>query len=217
MAYAQSMDGRIATITGDSQWISGDATLELAHRLRNEHDGILVGIGTVLADDPQLTCRIPAGRNPHRFVLDSTLRTPLGSHVAAQAHDVQTTVFCDADVHSPAVEGRRAELVRRGVSVRTAPREGAGLDLGAILEQMRAIGIDSLLVEGGAGLLTALYAARLVDRVVLVSAPVIIGTGTEAVAELGIERLADAWRGTTRSVRQAGDDIVWEIDFVHER
>ncbi len=211
------MDGRIATITGDSQWISSDATLELAHRLRAEHDGILVGIGTVLADDPQLTCRIPAGRNPHRFVLDSTLRTPLDSHVVAQATEVQTTLFGDDGADSPAVDARHAELVRMGVDVRTVPRDGNGLVLRAVFDEMVAIGIASVLVEGGAGLITALYSARLVDRLVLVSAPVVIGTGTEAVGGLGIERLADAWRGTTRSVRQAGDDIVWEIHFVHER
>ena len=101
--------------------------------------------------------------------------------------------------------------------MRTVARNRAGLDLGEVFDQMTAIGIDSLLVEGGAGLLTALYSARLVDRVLLVSAPVVIGTGTEAVGGLGIERLADAWRGATRSVRRAGDDIVWEIDFVDER
>jgi len=119
-------------------------------------------------------------------------------------------------MESPEGEARHRELVRRGVDVRAVHRDRAGLDLRAVFDEMVAIGIDSLLVEGGAGLLTALYAARLVDRVVLVSAPVVIGAGTEAVGGLGVSRLAEAWRGVTRSVTQAGDDIVWEIDFVNE-
>ncbi|MFW6291638.1 MAG: RibD family protein, partial [Spirochaetota bacterium] len=136
---------------------------------------------------------------------------------AVQAREVKTTLFCDRGDRSPGVQARHAELAHRGVDVQSVARGEAGLDLDAVLEQIRTIGVDSLLVEGGARLLTALYSARLVDRVVLVSAPVVIGAGTEAVGGLGVERLADAWRGVTRTVRQVGDDIVWEIDFVHER
>lgn len=219
LTYAQSLDGRIATATGDSRWISGEETLRLAHELRNEHDGILVGIGTVLADDPQLTCRIPGGRNPHRVVLDSELRTPLDSHAASQAHEVTTTIFCRPD--APA--DRRASLEAAGVEVVTlagGPRSeaaangnGSQLGLNEVLRDLRAAGVRRLLVEGGSGILTNLFAARLVDRLVLVCAPLVIGTGTSAVGDLQVRRLATAWRGHTVSVRQAGEDIVWEVRF----
>ena len=93
LTYAQSLDGRIATSTGQSQWISGEQTLRLAHELRRDHDAILVGAGTVVADDPRLTCRIEGGRNPHRCVLDTSLRIPLTSHVVAQTHEAPTSLF----------------------------------------------------------------------------------------------------------------------------
>jgi len=220
LTYAQSMDGRIATVTGDSQWISGPQTLRLAHELRDRHEAIMVGVGTVIADDPQLTCRIDGGRNPHRVVLDTTLRTPEGSHVAADARTVPTTVFharsAPEDDAARALSERAARLASLGVDLRPVATERGRLDLNAILAELHAMGFRSLLVEGGSRLLTSLYAARLVDRVVLVSAPVVTGAGTEAVGDLGLRRLADAWRGTTVGVSQAGDDIVWEISFEHD-
>jgi len=220
LTYAQSMDGRIATATGDSQWISGAETLRLAHELRARHDAIMVGVGTVIADDPQLTCRIDGGRNPHRVILDTTLKTPTSSHVAADARAIPTTVFHQrpnpGDPAEPDLAERAARLAALGVALRPVARARDGLDLRAVLAELRAMGFESLLVEGGSRLLTSLYAARAVDRVILVGAPVVIGAGTEAVRDLGLRRLADAWRGTTVGVRQAGDDVVWEISFEHD-
>lgn len=222
LTYAQSLDGRIATATGRSQWISGDETLHLAHELRRAHDAILVGAGTVIADDPRLTCRIEDARNPHRCVLDSSLRIPTASHVVAQADEVPTTVFYAASpasttpVADAALARRARALEQAGVTLLAVPAAAHGLDLRAVLGHLYASGIASLLVEGGSGVLTSFYRARLVDRLVLVSAPMVVGAGTEAVADLGVERLESAQRGTTRSVRQVGDDIVWEIDFVDE-
>lgn len=215
LTYAQSLDGRIATVTGDSQWISGDDTIRLAHELRDAHDAILVGIGTVLADDPRLTCRLPGGHSPHRIVLDSTLRTPLDAHVVTGAREVPTTIFCGPD--APA---RRSEHLRQaGVEVvqeilRTGPDEGGALmSWQTVLSELRRREMASLLVEGGAGVLTSLFRNRLVDRLVLVSAPVVIGSGRAAVGDLGVEQLSEAWRGRTVNVRQAGEDIVWEVEF----
>ena len=209
---AQSLDGRIATRTGKSRWISGDETLKVAHELRNEHDAILVGIGTVLADNPQLTCRLPGGRNPHRVVLDSRLRTPLDSHIVTQAGDVPTTIISNGT--SP-VE-LREPLEAAGVHVVALRDEGDGLDLTSVMSYLGGHGIATLLVEGGSRVITSCLAARIVDRMVLVSAPLVIGTGTEAVGDLGVTELSEAIRGRTRSVRIAGNDIVWEIDFGNE-
>ena len=215
LTYAQSLDGRIATVTGDSQWISGEDTIQLAHELRDSHDAILVGIGTVLTDDPRLTCRLPGGHSPHRIVLDSSLRTPLGAHVVTGAREVPTTIFCGRE----APPQRRERLQEAGVEVveadtDTSPDEGGVLvSWETILGELRRRGMDSLLVEGGAGVLTSLLLTRLVDRLVLVSAPVVIGRGRAAVGDLGVEQLAQAWRGRTVSVRQAGEDVVWEVKF----
>ncbi len=216
LTYAQSLDGRIATSTGQSQWISGEQTLRLAHELRRDHDAILVGAGTVIADDPRLTCRVEGGRDPHRCVLDSMLRIPPTAHVVAQAGGVATSVFHAESATDPACTQRAHALTVAGVELVAVPATDGGLDLRAVLEHLRALGCASLLVEGGSAVLTSFYRARLVDRLVLVCAPMVVGSGTDAVGDLGIEELSGAQRGTTRRVRQLGDDIVWEIDFAHE-
>lgn len=216
LTYAQSLDGRIATATGQSQWISGDETLRLAHELRRDHDAILVGAGTVVADDPQLTCRIEHNRNPHRCVLDSSLRVPAASRVVADAGEVPTSIFHASGSPEEASAAKAAELRKAGVTLVSVPAGAHGLDLRAVLGHLHESGFASLLVEGGAGVLTSFFRARLVDRLVLVSAPMVVGTGTEAIGDLGVEHLGAAQRGTTRSVRQLGDDIVWEIDFAAE-
>ena len=209
LSCAQSADGRIATTTGDSQWISGPETLRLAHELRNENDGILAGIGTVIADNPQLTCRIEGGSDPHRVVLDSMLRTPLDSHIATQATNVPTTAFAGPD--APEENARRLE--ESGVGVVRVSASQSGLDLHEVLAELSNLNVSTLMLEGGAGIITSFLRARLVDRVILVCAPMFIGNGTETVGDLGITSLSDAIRGTTSKVRQAGNDIVWEFDI----
>lgn len=209
LSYAQSLDGRIATRTGDSQWISGEKTLQLAHQLRNDNDAILVGVGTVLADNPRLTCRLTEGRNPHRVVLDSRLRTPMDSYIVRQATEVTTTICCTNGVPPE----RRAPFEAAGVRVAILPGNDERLELHGVLRHLAKLGITSVLVEGGAGVITSFFAAHLVDRLVLVTAPLVIGTGTEAVGDLGTERLSETMRGRTHSVYQADNDIVWEIAF----
>lgn len=209
LTFAQSLDGRIATVSGDSRWISGEETLTLAHEIRSANDAILVGIGTVLRDDPELTCRLPDCPSPLRVVLDSALRLPLTSRIVRTSRAHRTAVYT-ADAGSPAAHA----LTERGVTVRGAvTSEGGGLELQQVLEDLAADGVRSVMVEGGAAILTSFLRKRLVDRMVVVSAPVVIGTGTQAVGELGVVRLCDAWRGRTLSVRRLGEDVVWEVAF----
>ena len=207
LSYAQSVDGRIATTTGDSRWISGDDTLTLAHTLRHQNDAIMVGIGTVLRDDPELSCRLPEGRSPIRVILDSTLQTPLTSRIAQTSGVQRTIVFCAPDPDPL----RLARLRDRGIDVVSVPRGAVGLKLHAVLAELTDRAIGSLFVEGGAAVLTAFLRERLVDRLLVVIAPMIIGRGVESVGELGVQAMAEAIRFTPVSLQQLGNDLVWEL------
>jgi riboflavin-specific deaminase-like protein len=200
--YAQTLDGRIATSTGDSRWISGEEERRASHGLRAACDAVLVGVGTVLSDDPQLTVRMVPGASPIRVVLDSTLRIPDDARVLV---DDAATMIVTTDA-SP--EDRRDALQRRGVSVLVVPAGPRGVDPSAALEALRLGGIDSLLVEGGARVITSLLSRRLADRLVVGIAPRVLGSGTEAVGDLGVTELAHSLRIERRSVYVAGDDVL---------
>jgi riboflavin-specific deaminase-like protein len=209
VSYAQSLDGRIATATGDSRWISGPSTLRLAHRLRRDHEAILVGIGTVLRDDPQLTCRLPGGRSPVRVVLDSALRLPPESRLARGAGQGPVLTFT---VGAPAA--RRAALEALGVRVVESPPEEEGrIALRWALEHLAGLGYSSLLVEGGARVITSFLRQHLVHRLLVVVAPLLIGEGVQAVGDLGVRALADALRPARCRVRRFGAERVWEREF----
>jgi riboflavin-specific deaminase-like protein len=204
--FAQTLDGRIATSGGDSQWISGPSSLRLAHQLRREHGAIMVGIGTVLRDDPRLTVRLVDGRDPLRVILDSRLRLPAEARVLAKGAARQTLIITT----SAADPIRAAELERLGAEVKKiepAP-SGTGVNITKALEHLGRRGIESVLVEGGGAIVTSLLAARLVDRLVIAIAPKIIGRGTEAVGDLGIERLKDALTFSSFKSRRLGPDII---------
>ena len=209
LSFAQSLDGRIATITGDSRWISGDETLTLAHELRRDNESILVGIGTVLRDDPLLSCRLADARSPVRIILDSSLRLPLDSQIVQTARSERTLVFCTRNA-DPA---RREALERAGVEVHPGDTEAPGMDLRKMLRIVGGLGISSVFVEGGSAVITSFLAARLVDRMVVVIAPLIIGRGTDSVGELHTRAMADALRLRPISVRNLGQDLVWEMEL----
>ena len=206
--FASTLDGRIATRTGDSQWISGPASLRLAHQLRRENDGILVGIGTVLADNPRLTVRLVNGRDPLRIVIDSRLRIPVTARVL-QEGAAHHTLIATTDRADP---GRIRELEDLGAEVLMLPEEAnrAGV---SFIELFAALGrrrVASVLVEGGAGIITSLLAARLVDRMVIAIAPKIMGQGLEAIGDLGITSLANALTFSSVKTRRLGDDIIFD-------
>ncbi len=213
LKYAQTLDGRIATASGDSRWISGEAEREVAHALRAACDGVLVGVGTVLHDDPQLTVRMVPGASPTRIVVDSTLRLPPDALVL---RDDASTILLTTDQSLP---GRRAELRGHGVSVEVVPARDGRVDLAAALDRLYALGIEMLLVEGGAGVITGLLRAGLADRIIVSVAPLIIGAGTEAVADLGVDQVRHGIRLTNRTVVPVGDDVLlaWDIDRTPDR
>jgi len=206
--FAQTLDGRIATSTGDSKWISGERERTISHALRAACDALLVGVGTVLTDDPQLTVRLVPGSSPLRVVLDSRLRIPTGARVLEG--DATTVVLTT----SLAPDERRHTLLARGVAVRQVDEGPGGVDLASGLRVLRGMGIRSLLVEGGSRVITSMLGADVVDRVIVGIAPAILGSGREAVGDLGSNRVADALRVGNRSVHIAGDDLLVAGDIL---
>ena len=212
LKLATTLDGRIATASGRSQWITGEAARRAGHALRGRHDAVLVGVGTVLADNPDLTCRIDGFRpTPSlRIVADSRLRTPLLSRLIVTAAQVPTWILARPDA-DPA---RRAALTGAGVQVVTVPAmaEGIGVDPRAALEALGTRGLTSVLVEGGARLTAALLRADLVDRVAWFHAPSVVGgDGLPAAQAFGVAELADMPRFVRHDIRTIGDDVLTEL------
>jgi len=209
LKLAQSIDGRIATSTGDSRWISSEPSRAFAHRLRSRHDAVLVGIGTVLRDDPELTCRHVRGRDPLRVIVDSSLRVPLEARVLQDQGRVKTVVYA-APGHD---REKRAALARRGIEVRVAGRRGR-VDLRRALADLGKRQVSSVLVEGGAGVLTSFIRSGMADRLVAVTAPKIIGSGKESVGDLGITRVDRAVPLAVRTVLRMGGDVIVDARFL---
>jgi diaminohydroxyphosphoribosylaminopyrimidine deaminase / 5-amino-6-(5-phosphoribosylamino)uracil reductase len=208
LKLATSLDARIATRTGESRWISGPAARALSHKLRAEHDAIMVGTGTVIADDPQLTCRLPGleDRSPVRVVLDRQLRIPPGARVFAEARSTPTWVVTVRD-SDPVLRGR---VRATGASLIEAAADHKGrIDLPAALQALGACGLTRLIVEGGGRLAAALLRARLVDRLVWIHAPLLIGAdGVPALGAFGVVALDDAPRFERMASDTVGEDAV---------
>jgi len=210
LKYAQTMDGRIATASGDARWISGEEERTVSHALRAASDAVMVGVGTVLADDPQLTVRMVAGASPTRVILDTTLRVPDDARVL---DDDAPTVILTTKRSEPA---RRRALRARGVVVQTVAERDGRVDLHDALAHLRQLGVELLLVEGGAGVITSLLRTRVVDRLITSISPLVIGSGTSAVGQLDIGRIADGIRLANRTILPIGDDVLLAWDVVDQ-
>jgi GTP cyclohydrolase II len=206
LKYAQTVDGRIATRRGEAKWISSEAERRISHGLRAACDAVLVGVGTAIIDDPQLTVRMVPGPSPLRVVLDSTLRLPPTARVL---NDRAGTVVITTE---PSSEERRSALRARSVGVHVVDAGPRGVDLASALRTLRRLGVGWLLVEGGARVITSFFAEKLVDRVVVGIAPTIMGAGIEAVGDLGVARVAESIQLTNPSVHRAGGDLVVAAD-----
>lgn len=207
LKYAQTIDGRIATGTGDSKWISGESERRISHALRAACDAVLVGVGTVIQDDPQLTVRMVPGISPQRVVLDSTLRIPPTAQILEPV--APTTIVSTRRSEC----GARDALRQRDVRVHVVDPGPQGVDVPSGLRKLREEGIESLLVEGGGKVITSMLASRVVDRLVVGVAPTIIGRGTEAVGSLGVERILDGIRLANRQTHLLSDDVLlsWDV------
>lgn len=205
LKLATSLDGRIATASGESRWITGEAAREAVHRLRAEHDAVLVGVETALADDPELTVRLPgySGRQPARVVLDSRQRLSPDCRLAKTARETPTYVVATTDPE-PA-------LVAAGVRVLQVRAVGGDRpELKMVVQALEDEGLSSLLVEGGGQVAASFLRCGLVDAIEWFRAPMVIGgEGRPAVGALALAALADAPHFRRTAVLELGEDL-WE-------
>ncbi len=212
VSYAQTLDGRLATANGASQWISCPESLVFAHEMRASHDAVMIGVGTACADDPRLTVRHAPGDDPLRVVVDSSLRLPPTAAVLANKAAKGTVLA----VTERAPKARREEARALGARVLKLPEDASGrVDLGALMMVLRKGGVRSVMVEGGAALITSLFYNQLVDRLAVCVAPKILGRGMEAIGDLGICELVDSIALVDLSVTTLGVDLILDARVVY--
>jgi diaminohydroxyphosphoribosylaminopyrimidine deaminase/5-amino-6-(5-phosphoribosylamino)uracil reductase len=208
MKSAMSLDGKTATATGESQWISGEAARKRVHELRHELSGIMVGVDTIIKDDPQLTARIPNSKNPIRIVVDSQLRIPLTSIVLSQQDKAETIIATTEKGSSEKI----ATLIKMGIDVIVTSQQDNRVDLRELMAKLGAKGIDSILLEGGATLNFSALKEGIVDKVHVYLSPKIIG-GKDAktvVEGEGISSLKNAFQLKRLNPVMVGEDLLIE-------
>lgn len=208
MKYAMSADGKIATFSGKSKWITGETSRNHVHESRNLNAGIMVGIGTVIADDPELTCRIKGARNPKRIICDTNLRIPLDSKVLNTAQAQTYIATCSQDMQKIEI------LESLGCKILQIPRKGEHIDLGILMKKLAQEKIDSILLEGGATLNASALQQNIVSKVQVYMAPKILG-GTHAkspVGGQGVESPSEAFMLKNRKITVMDEDILIEYE-----
>ena len=205
LKLAASLDGKIATSTGDSRWITGEAARAYVHRLRNQVDAVVVGIGTVSADNPRLTCRVSGGRDPWRVVLDGRLRISLTANVVRQRKREKTIV-----VTGPRASVKKARGIEKtGAQLWRFPLRGGWIPFSSLLKRLGRMGFLSVMIEGGGATAARALAEGVVDKVVFFYAPKIIGgEGTRMIDGLGIKRMSRCKTIREMEVERFGQDIM---------
>jgi diaminohydroxyphosphoribosylaminopyrimidine deaminase / 5-amino-6-(5-phosphoribosylamino)uracil reductase len=202
----QSLDGRIATPTGESRWINKDCALDHVHRIRANVDAVVVGVGTVVADDPLLNVRRVPGRNPARVVIDPKGRVPVAARCLDGADGCRRVVIRAEGVVAPALP--------QGVEIVIVPSDANGrLDPRATVAALHARGLRTMLIEGGAWTVSEFINARAVDRLHVLVAPVILGLGKPGLSLVPIDRLSEALRPVTRIFPLADGDVLFDCDL----
>lgn len=210
MKYAMTMDGKIATRTGKSRWITGAAARQRVHEDRHRYSAIMVGVGTVIADDPMLTCRLENGRNPLRIICDTSLRTPLQAKVVTTSDIAPTliaTAITDTNRHQPYLEA--------GCEVMVIPQKDNHIDLNSLMKKLGEKQIDSLLLEGGGTLNWSALQSGIVNKVQAYIAPKLFGgSGKTPVEGLGIDHPEGAFLLSKPFITQVGEDILLESEVI---
>ena len=209
LKYAMTLDGKLAAYTGQSQWITGEEARRHVHTQRGRYRAIMVGVGTVLTDDPQLTCRIEGGRNPLRIVCDTHLRTPLTAQVVRTAKEVPTLIAtCESD------PDKRKPYEDRGVQVWTLPARNGRVDLTALMERLGQEEVDSVLIEGGSQLHWAALESGVVNKVQAYVAPKLLGgeTAKSPIGGQGFPHPDQAVRLKAPKLTRLGEDFLIESE-----
>ncbi|NLC70537.1 MAG: bifunctional diaminohydroxyphosphoribosylaminopyrimidine deaminase/5-amino-6-(5-phosphoribosylamino)uracil reductase RibD [Desulfuromonadaceae bacterium] len=205
---AMTLDGRIATVNGDSRWISNEKSRLWVHRLRDKVDAVMVGVGTVLRDDPQLTTRLPqGGRDAARIVIDHFLDVPDGARLL-RLESAAPTIIATSD---KAPEEKVGRLLGRGIEILRIPEKGDGIDLRELLRSLGKRNFQSILLEGGSRLNGAMWRERLIDRVMVCVAPKLVGgEGLPLFSGRGVSWMAEAVRLAEVRIDRFGDDVLIE-------
>ena len=211
MKYAQTADGKICTVSGDSKWISCEESRREGHRMRNRYMGIMAGIGTVLSDDPMLNCRIPNGRSPIRIIADNMLRLPLNSNIVKTADNIPTYAVY-AEENSACTASKAKALENSGVHTLAVPSENGMLNLKRLMELLGNMSIDSILIEGGGTLNYSALKSGIVNKIVTFTAPKIVGgaAAKTPVEGMGIENMSECFKLRLDSVKTIDSDIMAE-------
>ena len=211
LKYAMTADGKIACHTGASRWITGEVARHHVHELRNKYAAIMVGTGTVLADDPELTCRIENGNNPVRIICDTQLRTPLSAKLVVTAKEVPTIIATCCQE-----ESRYKPYQEAGCQIWVVPSKNGGVDLQTLVHRLGQEKIDSVLVEGGGQLNWSLLQAGLVQRVYTYIAPKIFGgeTAKSPVGGIGVDNPQQAFQMRVVATQQLGEDFLLEQEIL---
>ena len=211
LKYAMTADGKIATYSGKSKWITNEFSRNDVHRLRKKHRAIMVGIGTVLADNPMLNCRIENGRNPIRIVCDSKLRIPLDCNICKTANEISTLVVSAIEDSE-----KQAELEKMGVKTLILPDKNGKVDLKKLMQYLGEKSIDSVLIEGGGTLAYSALQSKIVNHIYSYIAPKIFGgeNAKTPVESVGVEAPDDCFKLKRTNVRELGSDILIEYDVL---
>ena len=213
MKYAMTIDGKIATKTGDSRWITGEKAREAVHEMRHSYMGIMAGIGTVLADDPMLNVRLEGRKSPVRIICDSHLRIPGDSRIVKTAQKYKTIIACGGQGQEE--KEKMEHLCKAGIQVISIPDNQGRVDLKRLMEYLGEQGIDSILLEGGAELNDNALRAGIVQEVKVFLGPKIFG-GANAkgpVEGIGIESVGKAANMKLKDISKIGDDVLLEYVF----
>jgi diaminohydroxyphosphoribosylaminopyrimidine deaminase/5-amino-6-(5-phosphoribosylamino)uracil reductase len=208
--WAMTLDGKIATVSGDSRWISSIESRRIVHELRDRVDAVMIGVRTAVSDDPLLACELPGGRNPRRIVVDTSGRLPLDSKLAASARETPVWIACGES--APADKVRT--LVEKGCRVMRLPERDHRVDVLALARTLAKEPLTNVLVEGGGEIMGSLFEAGLIDRVCVFVAPKLVGglRAASPVGGVGVKQVARAWTVQDMRVTRVAGDILIEGD-----
>jgi diaminohydroxyphosphoribosylaminopyrimidine deaminase/5-amino-6-(5-phosphoribosylamino)uracil reductase len=211
LKLALTLDGRIATSERDSRWISSDESRAVVHRWRARYDAVMVGAGSVIADNPRLTCRIKGGRDPMRIIVDARLRTAANAIVFREKSTARTLLATAPDKLAKAARNYASD----GVEVFAVSADGDAIRIAELMRELARRGCSSVMVEGGAHLAGSALRAKVVDRIAFFFAPKLIGGGLSAIEGLQIGKMKRALRLANLRARQIGPDWLVEAEIAH--